>query len=198
MDEPLSNLDARLRVEMRAEIRRIHRELGRTTIYVTHDQDEALSLADRIVVLRQGVVQQIGSPRQVYSQPCNVHVARFVGFRNLLEMEIVGGDGERVELAGSGLSLTGTLVQPVSGRRALAALRPEEISLGDAASPSTIPAQVRSVEYCGRESLVDVVCAKDVRLQVRTSAQVGLGDPVHLHVPPERVLVYPHEHAGGG
>src|SRR6266481_5418764 len=86
MDEPLSNLDAKLRIETRAEIRRIHRELDRATIYVTHDQDEALSLADRIVVMKDGVVQQIGTPREVYAQPANLHVARFMGYRNVLEV----------------------------------------------------------------------------------------------------------------
>src|SRR5579871_6179656 len=87
MDEPLSNLDAKLRIETRAEIRRIHRELGRTTIYVTHDQDEALSLADRIVVLREGVVQQVAPPHEVYTQPANLHVARFMGYRNVIDFE---------------------------------------------------------------------------------------------------------------
>src|SRR3982750_4270459 len=76
MDEPLSNLDAKLRLEMRAEIRRIHRELDRTSIYVTHDQDEALSLADRIVVMNHGVVQQVAPPEEVYAQPANLIVAR--------------------------------------------------------------------------------------------------------------------------
>src|SRR5256885_11878291 len=75
MDEPLSNLDAKLRLEMRAEIRRIHRELGRTTIYVTHDQDEALSLADRIVVMKDGLVQQVGTPEELYRSPVNPYVA---------------------------------------------------------------------------------------------------------------------------
>src|SRR5215210_1578925 len=88
MDEPLSNLDAKLRLETRAEIRRIHRELGRATIYVTHDQDEALSLADRIVVMKDGVVQQIAAPREVYAQPSNLHVARFMGYRNVVELPI--------------------------------------------------------------------------------------------------------------
>ena len=88
MDEPLSNLDAKLRLEMRAEIRRIHSELGRATIYVTHDQDEALSLADRIVVMRDGVVQQIATPERVYRQPANLHVARFMGYRNVLELDV--------------------------------------------------------------------------------------------------------------
>ena len=88
MDEPLSNLDAKLRIETRAEIRRIHSELGRATIYVTHDQDEALSLADRIVVMKDGVVQQIAAPPDVYAQPANLHVARFMGYRNVLELDV--------------------------------------------------------------------------------------------------------------
>src|ERR1043166_4908637 len=88
MDEPLSNLDAKLRIETRAEIRRIHSELARATIYVTHDQDEALSLADRIVVMKDGAAQQIAPPHEVYSQPANLHVARFMGYRNVLELDV--------------------------------------------------------------------------------------------------------------
>src|SRR5690242_9375707 len=100
MDEPLSNLDAKLRLEMRAEIRRIHRELGRSTIYVTHDQDEALSLADRIVVMKDGKVQQIGTPEEVYAQPSNLHVARFMGYRNVLDLDAIAIDGNLVTLRG--------------------------------------------------------------------------------------------------
>src|SRR3954463_11530384 len=85
MDEPLSNLDAKLRLEMRAEIRRIHNQLGATTIYVTHDQDEALSLADRIVVLSDGRIRQVGSPRDLYESPDHLDVAEFMGFRNKLK-----------------------------------------------------------------------------------------------------------------
>ena len=84
MDEPLSNLDAKLRLEMRAEIRRIHASLGATTIYVTHDQEEALSLADRIVVMRAGGVRQIGTPDDLYARPASLDVAEFMGFRNRL------------------------------------------------------------------------------------------------------------------
>src|SRR4249919_1860513 len=96
MDEPLSNLDAKLRIETRAEIRRIHVELGRATIYVTHDQDEALSLADRIVVMKDGVVQMIAAPHDVYGQPSNLHVARFMGYRNVLELNVDSEQGDRV------------------------------------------------------------------------------------------------------
>jgi putative spermidine/putrescine transport system ATP-binding protein len=95
MDEPLSNLDAKLRLEMRTEIRRIHRELGRSTIYVTHDQDEALSLADRIVVLKDGVTQQIGTPEALYGRPANLDVAKFMGYQTLLELPVAAASGGR-------------------------------------------------------------------------------------------------------
>ncbi|WP_328447398.1 ABC transporter ATP-binding protein [Amycolatopsis sp. NBC_00438] len=93
MDEPLSNLDAKLRLEMRMEIRRLHQTLGLTTVYVTHDQEEALSLADRLVVLREGAVQQIGTPEEVYAQPVNSYVASFMGYRNLLDLTITSATG---------------------------------------------------------------------------------------------------------
>src|SRR5204862_473288 len=82
------NCIAELRLEMRAETRRIHRQLGRSTIYVTHDQDEALSLADRIVVMKDGVMQQIATPQEVYAQPSNLDVARFMGYRNVIEVDV--------------------------------------------------------------------------------------------------------------
>ena len=103
MDEPLSNLDAKLRLEMRTEIKRIHRELGRSTVYVTHDQDEALSLADRIVVLHEGKTQQIGNPEELYARPANLEVARFMGYRNILDFDAERVDGTRVSLRGAGL-----------------------------------------------------------------------------------------------
>ena len=90
MDEPLSNLDAKLRLEMRTEIRRLHQQLDLTTVYVTHDQEEALSLADRLVLLRDGVVEQVGPPEELYPQPASAYVAGFMGYRNLLEMEVDG------------------------------------------------------------------------------------------------------------
>ena len=117
MDEPLSNLDAKLRLETRSEIRRIHRELGRATIYVTHDQDEALSLADRIVVMKDGVVQQIGTPQEVYAQPANLHVARFMGYRNVLELAVARrANGDASRSTGAGIKLTGVRKQPLDGR----------------------------------------------------------------------------------
>ncbi|WP_344288658.1 ABC transporter ATP-binding protein, partial [Streptomyces synnematoformans] len=113
MDEPLSNLDAALRLEMRTEIRRLHQRLGLTTVYVTHDQEEALSLADRLVVLRDGTTQQIGTPEEVYGSPANRYVAGFMGYRNMLDVTVTdgagaGGDGgrTRVDLADGRLAGT--------------------------------------------------------------------------------------------
>jgi putative spermidine/putrescine transport system ATP-binding protein len=134
MDEPLSNLDAKLRIETRAEIRRIHRELERSTIYVTHDQDEALSLADRIVVMKDGVAQQIATPREVYAEPANLHVARFMGYRNVLDLAVESVDGDRVTVAGPDLRFVGTQKLPLTGKRACVAIRPDEAQLVDDAS----------------------------------------------------------------
>ena len=194
MDEPLSNLDAKLRIETRAEIRRIHKELGRSTIYVTHDQDEALSLADRIVVMKDGVVQQIAAPHDVYGQPANLHVARFMGYRNVVELAIEAESGDRVSLSGADIRLTGVRKQPLTGGRANIAMRPEEFELGAApGGPNTITGRIDNVEYCGRDSLVDIVTASGTRLHVRANGIPQVGDIAHVYIPVERTLVYPHE-----
>lgn len=191
MDEPLSNLDAKLRIETRAEIRRIHKELGRVTIYVTHDQDEALSLADRIVVLREGVVQQVAPPHEVYGQPANLHVARFMGYRNVIDFESAPtAHAGRVRLQRAGMSLTGTVRQPVNGGRVCAAIRPDDITIGTEQTVNTVPGSVTNVEYCGRDSLIDVSVPGGIMLHVRVSSNVAAGDRLHLSLPPERVLVY--------
>jgi len=191
MDEPLSNLDAKLRLEMRAEIRRIHRELGRSTIYVTHDQDEALSLADRIVVMKEGVVQQIGAPAQIYGQPANLHVARFMGYRNVLEMEVESASGSAVTLARGPLRLSGTAMQPLAGKRAWVAIRPEELA-ASGGGPNLIEGVIENAEYCGRDSLIDVRTVAGALLHARAPAGSAAGEQVRLSVAPERVLVYPH------
>jgi len=192
MDEPLSNLDAKLRIETRAEIRRIHRELGRSTIYVTHDQDEALSLADRIVVMKDGVVQQIGTPPEVYGQPANLNVARFMGYRNVLELDVAGEADGRVMLTGPGIAITGMRKQPLAAKRAMVALRPEEIVVSDRAeAENSVAGRVEHVEYCGRDALLDVMSPAGTLLHVRGPVTTQRGDTVHLHVPVERALVYP-------
>ena len=191
MDEPLSNLDAKLRIETRAEIRRIHTELGRATIYVTHDQDEALSLADRIVVIKDGAAHQIATPQEVYAQPANLHVARFMGYRNVLELDVESEEDGLVTLSGPGIRLAGKRMLPLSGRRGCVAIRPEEAVLADAGATNTIAGRVANVEYCGRDSLVDVLTAAGTLLHVRSALSLRVGDSAHVHVPVERALVYP-------
>jgi putative spermidine/putrescine transport system ATP-binding protein len=192
MDEPLSNLDAKLRLETRSEIRRIHRDLARTTIYVTHDQEEALSLADRILVMIDGVVQQVATPQEVYAQPANLAVASFMGYRNLLELDVERVEGDRVMLGGPDARLTGTRKLPLANGRASVAMRPEEIVVGDGPDGlNTIPVRIDGVEYCGRDSLLDVKTLSGKRMHVRTTRHYVVGDRVNVHVPVERALVYP-------
>ncbi|MEU4564928.1 ABC transporter ATP-binding protein [Actinoplanes sp. NPDC023936] len=184
MDEPLSNLDAKLRLEMRTEIRRLHQTLGLTTVYVTHDQEEALSLSDRLVVLRDGRVQQIGTPEDVHTRPANRHVADFMGYRNLLPGSFTSG---KINILG--VRVTGTPVGDLAdGSSAVAAIRPEDITLdGD------LEATVDVVEYQGREFTVEVRTADDMVLHLRTSQRLSPGDHVKVGFPPERLLIFPGE-----
>jgi multiple sugar transport system ATP-binding protein len=161
MDEPLSNLDAKLRVMLRTEIKRIHQETKTTTIYVTHDQEEAMTLGTQIVVMSQGKVQQVGAPDEVFFKPVNVFVASFVGSpsMNILNGKIGSGDtGEmRVELPG--------FSQPVPGRFAAVirekgiegvrwGIRPEHIDIIESAENDAVPAKIEVVEPLGSRQLV--------------------------------------------
>jgi putative spermidine/putrescine transport system ATP-binding protein len=190
MDEPLSNLDAKLRIEMRAEIRRIHRQLERATIYVTHDQDEALSMADRIVVMRTGEVQQVGTPREVYGRPHNLHVARFMGYRNVLPFRITRRNGAHLDLERGGARLAGTGIDlPDLGADVAVAMRPDDFALAGDAGPDAIDATVRAVEFGGRDSLLHVESTIG-DLFVRLPGTFGTGDRVRLSIPADRVLAY--------
>jgi putative spermidine/putrescine transport system ATP-binding protein len=188
MDEPLSNLDAKLRIEMRTEIRRLHQKLGLTTVYVTHDQEEALSLADRLVVLREGEVQQVGTPEEVYSQPRNRYVAAFMGYRNMLELDVVEAKGARAVLAGNGIRITGAIREPVESGRAVAAIRPEDLVVGELGD-NRIEVKTEIVEYHGREQVVQARLPGGAELHFRTDKRLAPADTVTLCVPPERVLV---------
>jgi putative spermidine/putrescine transport system ATP-binding protein len=200
MDEPLSNLDAKLRLEMRAEIKRIHRDLQRTTIYVTHDQDEALSLADRIVVMNEGRTLQIAEPEELYTRPANLKVARFMGYRNILDLDIERVQENRISLTAPGVRLEGVAQKPVTTGRATATIRPDdiqvdtpEISSGPAGAGNELMGQAEIVEYCGRDYLVDVLTSSGLLLHVRTQKRVVAGEKLRLVLPAERVLVFPPE-----
>jgi putative spermidine/putrescine transport system ATP-binding protein len=190
MDEPLSNLDASLRLEMRSEIRRLHQSLGLTTVYVTHDQEEALALADRLVVLRDGLVQQVGSPEEVYAHPANRYVAGFMGYRNLLTVTVSTSDSAGISVAGEGFSLTGVNRDGLTDGAAVAAFRPSDVAVATEEGPNTVRAEVEIVEYHGREQAVEARLPGGESLHVRTDARLAPGDSVLCHVPPERVLVF--------
>jgi putative spermidine/putrescine transport system ATP-binding protein len=189
MDEPLSNLDAKLRLEMRMEIRRLHQTLGLTTVYVTHDQEEALSLADRLVVLREGSVQQIGTPEEVYAQPANSYVASFMGYRNLMELEVAGANGSGVVVAGKGIRLSGTNRDGLAKGQAMVAIRPEDFVVGDIAENS-IEVTAEIVEYHGRELSVSARLPGGDPVYFRTDKRLAPGDVARISVPAERVLVF--------
>jgi len=189
MDEPLSNLDAKLRRDMRAELRRLHRELGLTTIYVTHDQEEALSLADRLVVLRDGHIQQVGDPEEIYRRPANTFVAGFMGYRNMLPMTAAPAEpaSGALRLRGLGLNLTG--LGKAQGAVTVA-IRPDDIDLGER-DGNCIEGVVEEAEFQGREYELLVRTSPETVLHVRTHEQAALGERVQLGVARDRIMVYP-------
>ena len=189
MDEPLSNLDAKLRLEMRSEIRRLHRELGLTTIYVTHDQEEAFSLADRLVLLRDGVTQQIGTPEEIYHRPSNRWVADFVGFRNTLEMTLERRDGDVGVAAADGVHARGRVHGDATSGPVTVMVRPDDLVV-DGAGENAFEIAVDAVEFHGRSFVVEGVTASGQRLRGTSGAIVEVGANVTLRVPAARVLLF--------
>jgi ABC-type sugar transport system ATPase subunit len=173
MDEPLSNLDAKLRVQTRAEILKLQQELGTTTIYVTHDQVEAMTMGDRIAVMNLGVLQQVGSPEELYRDPQNVFVAGFIGSpaMNLVPASVLDGIGGADRIAG---------------------FRPEHIDLADGrADGVTFAARVDVVEYLGDEQLVHMT-RKDTSLQAKLPVEerLSLGDERTFTIPRDKLLLF--------
>jgi iron(III) transport system ATP-binding protein len=150
LDEPLSNLDAKLRLEMRDEIKRIHSETGITTIYVTHDQKEALSMADRLAVMDAGKVIQIGSPQEVYRRPASPFVAKFIGETNLLEGTVIGHDGTTITIT-TEIGDINAAGSEANGQ-VWCSIRPEAFRLvrnDISENGNTIPATVKGHTYLG-------------------------------------------------
>ncbi|APO78583.1 sn-glycerol-3-phosphate ABC transporter ATP-binding protein (plasmid) [Rhizobium etli 8C-3] len=180
-DEPLSNLDAELRVSMRIEIARLHRELANTMIYVTHDQTEAMTLADKIVVLRDGRIEQSGTPREVYENPANVFVAGFIGSprMNLLQATW-SGDGT-ISVAGTAIPAPIASGKLSAGDRLTFGVRPEHFIVAEAAA-QTLRARVDFSEYLGGTQYL--YCQLDdggaVTAEHRSSVPIEAGDTIHL------------------
>lgn len=147
MDEPLSNLDAKLRVQMRSIIRKLQKELKITTIYVTHDQEEALAISDRIAVMKSGVVQQVGSPEEIYSQPGNTFIGDFIGTSNFLKGELVKQNDQHAVIAIGDVEIEVPLTDKVSDKVIVAA-RPEEIRIADK-QDNQISGKIEMVTFLG-------------------------------------------------
>ncbi|GAP22145.1 ABC transporter ATP-binding protein [Leptolinea tardivitalis] len=148
LDEPLSALDAKIRVELRQEIKRIQQQLGITTIYVTHDQEEALSLSDRIVVMNQGHIEQVGTPYEVYKTPATEFVASFVGHLNLLPVKSFDISQNKAQLNGFSI-IYGRIAEKFSPDKPCLAVRPEEINPGKVEGQNNLQGVVDSIHYLG-------------------------------------------------
>jgi iron(III) transport system ATP-binding protein len=197
MDEPLSNLDAKLRVELREEIRDLQRSLGITTIYVTHDQEEALVISDRICVMHQGRVHQVGNPSAIYTRPGTVFVASFIGAMNLVPDVPMGAGGE------IGLGGGGQRIAALAGRaRVTLAIRPEDVALragGDGAI--VLNGAVDKATYAGREALYRIACDGGVKVLANVyrpdlAGMEGVGARVSVALPISRLHFF--DPADGG
>jgi multiple sugar transport system ATP-binding protein len=196
-DEPLSNLDAKLRVQMRVELKKLHQRLGTTAVYVTHDQVEAMTLGDRVVVMRDGVVQQVGEPLELYNSPANRFVAGFIGSpaMNFATVTMMDGNGRlTAKNAGLELEVPQSHMERLKthiGREVTIGIRPENLHIATDSDPAgfTFPSKVEVVEQLGSEILLDVrvggdsmVAAVDPTIRAKVQEQIRLAvNPARLH-----------------
>ncbi len=187
LDEPLAALDRKLREEMRAELKEIQRQVGITTIFVTHDQHEALGLSDRVAVMNAGRIEQLAAPREVYERPASAFVAEFIGASSRLGARAV--DARTVEIAG-GHRLQVRLGRALApGERVELLIRPERVELGPA-GVNALPARVTGVMYLGDHTEVRLAVGAEVRLlaTVRGAVPLAAGDAVTVTLPPDAFL----------
>jgi iron(III) transport system ATP-binding protein len=194
LDEPLSNLDAKLRVEMRGEIRALQRTLGITVIYVTHDQEEALAMSDRIAVMRAGRLEQVAAPRAIYEQPASAFVASFVGATNLLRGAVVRRDGEVADILVGATTIRARLAAQPSLDRVALSLRPEALRLlgnGEAPPPGwrVLSGTLQEIEYLGAVTRFVVRLADGTPLAAMALAPPASTGKVTLAYDPARVVV---------
>lgn len=210
LDEPLSNLDAKLRIDMRYELKTLHERLQITTIYVTHDQQEALALSDRIVVMKSGDIQQVGTPADIYRRPANLFVADFMGFKNIWPARITGvkENGEEMEfaIAIDGISLIskgtftcndqgrkeGLLKAFRNGKNVFTAFRPEDVLIEDS-TINKIDSQVRIVEYLGQVCQISAIHQNGTRIDLKSESLVKVNEIIPLWIHPEKILIFPEE-----
>jgi multiple sugar transport system ATP-binding protein len=196
MDEPLSNLDAKLRVQTRAEIARLHQRLKTTIVYVTHDQVEAMTMGNRIAVMSEGRLQQVGTPQELYDFPVNRFVAGFIGSpaMNFIDVTMSTGADTRLESNGVVIPLPPRYGEGIrsSGRTFVAGIRPEHFELGgEEKGGATVDGVAEVVEYLGNEELLHVTTNnRDLVAIVDSSQRVQPGQTVKLRVPLDKVYLF--------
>jgi multiple sugar transport system ATP-binding protein len=194
MDEPLSNLDAALRLEMRGELKKLHERLRATFIYVTHDQAEALTLADRVAVMNRGVLQQVGTPHEIYYRPANMFVARFLGSppMNFLPGELAGAGGA-LRFVRPGLEVL--LPAPVAARLSatgskgvVLGVRPEDLVVGAAGDGASVSGEILLIEPLGPDVFLEVGIEQGtVRVRTSSTRRFDVGERLRLSLPVERL-----------
>jgi ABC-type Fe3+/spermidine/putrescine transport system ATPase subunit len=175
LDEPLSNLDAKLRVQMRQEIRRLQKEVGITTLFVTHDQEEALTMADRIVVMNQGCIEQVGAPLEIYDRPQTRFVADFIGQSNFIEGRLATENGASCFIATSGLRFRIAADDAREGQGVLA-VRPEKVIVSPVGEPGAHPGAVRHLSRLGAVLLYGVALDGGDIMIVQEQRRPGLDE----------------------
>jgi multiple sugar transport system ATP-binding protein len=210
MDEPISNLDAKLRTEMRAEIRWRQRELGTTTFYVTHDQVEAMSMADRIAVLENGKIQQLGIPSDIYNHPTNLFVAGFIGSPNMncipceissnngkLQLMLSGNIGENYCFTIEDSHIAKTVSESDTNQNLVFGVHPEDVLVNHQSFPNAFQTEVYSVEPLGAETIVELILGTDVSgthtiLKSRASPNFDaeIGQYLYVSFVPERIHLF--------
>lgn len=193
MDEPLSNLDAKLRIAMRTELKRLHRELKVTTIFVTHDQEEAMTLADRIAIMTKGLLQQLGSPFEVYEKPSNMFVASFIGSpaMNMFEGELAEKNGDYIANFGIfSLPISKKIAQSISKELTLG-IRPEHILLEDKKTAKSMSAKVEVTEPLGREDILLLnVGGVMLTANTRLMKPLNVGDEIWVRFAEDKLQLF--------
>lgn len=199
LDEPLSNLEAKFRERMRSELKRLQTSIGATTLYVTHDQVEAMSMADEIAVMDLGVVQQIGTPKEIYSHPANLFVANFIGSPGMNFLECRFSEGSRVTLGGNSGSFylelpqdcLATVREKASGKGLVVGIRPEDISFCNRNDPHALKAEVYVFEPLGSENIINLKIGETI-IKVRTSPSfvVREGEEVWIRFKEKKVHIF--------
>jgi iron(III) transport system ATP-binding protein len=201
LDEPLSNLDAKLRVSTRLEIRKLQQRVGITSVYVTHDQEEAMTLSDRVVIMHQGKIMQIGTPQEIYARPVNRFVADFIGKANFLEGRIESITSQNqieLDIMGKTFQVSVQKGSFSEGERVLLVVRPESVTL-EPKKPDTLIGTVREAVYLGSEMVYEIEVAKSV-LTVKVAnpqehVAFGEGDEVTIAFQEKNLHILPYEEA---